>query len=398
MDDTKVLLIASEVEIHQEAKTILASQDYSVVIADNHHSALQLITKSTPDVIICDLNSKSIVPNFLRSQLKQFQTSRLIPWIMLGGDVDRHQHRQAMDMGADDILFRPYCPLETQKAIAQCLTKNALATSLAKNRIFLEKFPNEWKQLSQLGHNFTQLFSHEMRTSLTGIISSSEFLLDNIEELETFIIKELLTCIALSGKRLSRFIYNFLLYAQLKTIASDPEKVHHLRHNITYSAKNTIATIAQQHTKKYNRQQDLILELQDAQIKIGTYQLTKLVTELIDNACKFSTNGTIIKVASLIDQDNFILTISDHGRGMTHQKIASTNREMPCDPFLSEQHDSGLGLIVSQYIVRLHQGKLSIDSNLNRGTSVVVTIPLSRNQHHSADTPQQNFDSQQFFY
>ena len=398
MDDTKVLLIASEVEIHQEAKTILAPQDYSVVIADNHHSALQLVTKSAPDVIICDLNSKTIDPNFLRSQLKQFQNSCLIPWIMLGGYVDRQQHRQAMDMGADDILFRPYCPLETQKVIAQCLTKSEIATSLAKNKIFSEKFPHEWQQLSQLGQNFTELFSHEMRTSLTGIISSSEFLLDRIEELETLIVKELLTCITLSGKRLSRFIHNFLLYAQLKTIASDPEKVHHLRQNVTYSAKNTIATIAQQHTKKYNRQQDLILELQDAQIKIGTYQLTKLVTELIDNACKFSTNGTNIKVASLINQDNFILTISDRGRGMTHQTIARINREIPCDPVLYEQQDSGLGLIVSQYLVRLYQGKLSIDSNLNQGTSVVVTIPLSGNQHHSADIPQQNFDSHEFFY
>ena len=83
---------------------------------------------------------------------------------------------------------------------------------------------------------------------------------------------------------------------------------------------------------------------------------------------------------------------------MTHQTIARINREIPCDPVLYEQQDSGLGLIISQYLVRLYQGKLSIDSNLNRGTSVMVTIPLSRNQHHSAHTPQQNFDSQQFFY
>ncbi len=380
MDDTKVLLIASEVEIHQEAKRILALQDYSVVIADNHHNVWQLVTKYNPDVIICDLNSKTIEPNFLRSQLKQLQNNHLIPWIMLGGNLDRQQHRQAMDIGADDILFRPYCPRETQKAIAQCLAKRDIAASLAKNKIFQEKFSREWEQL---GHNFIDLFSHEMRTSLTGIISSSEFLLDQIEELETFAIKELLTCIALSGTRLSRFLHNFLLYAQLKTIAIDPEKINHLRQDVTYSAQNAIATIAQQHTKKHNRQEDLILELQDAQIKIGTYQLIKLVTELIDNACKFSANGTKIRVASLIDRDNFILTIGDRGRGMTEQKIASINRQISCDHFLYEQQDSGLGLIISQYLLRLHQGKLSIDSNLNRGTSVVVTIPLTGNQHHS---------------
>ena len=120
-----------------------------------------------------------------------------------------------MEMGADDILFSPYSLSDV---------KAAIAIRLQKNQALLQ---DSQQQLQQLRHNITTYLPHEMRTALTGIIAASELLLR--QNIEPFIIKEMLHCLNVSAKRLSHLIHNFLLYSELQSIATDTVKVARLK-------------------------------------------------------------------------------------------------------------------------------------------------------------------------
>ncbi len=73
------------------------------------------------------------------------------------------------------------------------------------------------------------MLPHEMRTPLNGIISNAEMLAESADSLDPKTIAEMSQEICQSGQRLERLIENFLIYAQLEIVASDPQSISRLR-------------------------------------------------------------------------------------------------------------------------------------------------------------------------
>jgi two-component system, sensor histidine kinase and response regulator len=365
MNGTNILLVTSNSQFCQEAPQFFARYSYQLTIVKNQNLALKMIQKTDFDVIVCSLKTPSLDGLTLLQQLQAERQTAKIPFILLGNKFNPQKHRQAKEMGADDILFLPYSLIDLQKAIA---------VSLQKKQALLQ---DSQQGLEQLRYSITTFLPHEMRTALTGIIAASELLFRKQDTLEPFIIKEMLSCISVSGKRLCHLIHNFLLYSELQSIACDDQKIADLRDDLTSDVKNTIALTVLEQSKKYSRQADLILDLEDASLQIGFISLTKLVTELIDNACKFSPCGTPIKITSKIEDNQFVLAIIDCGRGMTSEQIANINLGIQFDRLIYEQQGFGLGLVISQDLAKLYGGNLLIDSTINQETNVSVTLPIA---------------------
>jgi two-component system, sensor histidine kinase and response regulator len=365
MNGTNILLVTSNSQYCQEAPRLFARYSYQLTIVKNQHLALKVMEKTDFDVIVCSLHAPSVNGLALLKQLQADRQTAKIPFILLGNKFNHQKYRQAREMGADDILFLPYSLVDLLKAIA---------VSLQKKQALLQDAQQE---LERLRHSITTFLPHEMRTALTGIIAASELLFRKQDTLDPFIVKEMLSCINVSGKRLSHLIQNFLLYSELQSIACDAQKIADLRDDRTSDVKNAIALTVLEQSKKYSRQADLILDLEDASLQIGSFSLNKLVTELIDNACKFSPWGTPIKITSKIEDDRFILAIADCGRGMTSKQIANIGLGIQFDRLIYEQQGFGLGLAISQDLVKLYGGNLLIDSTVNRETNVSITLPIA---------------------
>lgn len=365
MDGTNLLLVTSNSQYCQEVSQFFKQNHYQLTVVENQNLALNTVKKSFFDVILCSLKDTSINGLTLLQQLQADPKAAKIPFILLGNEFNPDQYRQAREMGADDILFYPYSLEDIQKAIA---------VKLQKNQALLQESQQE---LQQLRHSVTTFLPHEMRTALTGIIAASELLFRKQDTLEPFIIKEMVNCINVSGKRLCHLIHNFLLYSELQSIACDAQKIADLRDSQTFDVKNAIALTVLEQSKKYSRQADLVLDLEDAPVQISSSSLTKLVTELIDNACKFSPCGTPIKITSKIEDNHFILAIADQGRGMSSEQIANIGLGVQFDRIIYEQQGFGLGLVISQDLAKLYGGNLLIDSIVNQKTNVSVTLPIA---------------------
>jgi two-component system, OmpR family, sensor kinase len=107
-------------------------------------------------------------------------------------------------------------------------------------------------------------------------------------------------------------------------------------------------------------------------------RLRQVVDNLLTNARVHTTPGSPVEVVAAPDADGAVLTVRDHGPGMTSGDLAhATERFYRGDPSRTRQRGggSGLGLSIVQAIVRAHGGRLDVVSSPEGGTAVTVHLP-----------------------
>ena len=135
-------------------------------------------------------------------------------------------------------------------------------------------------------------------------------------------IQEFGDIILLASERMSRLAENYIFLSQLETIAHNPDTQHELLLQTTPHSKDVITEAIQPYfSTKAQRLNDFDMQLDDACIAISEKYLKKVVHELVDNACKFSNQGSSIRLGSRIVNDCFELIVHDNERGMKAQQI-----------------------------------------------------------------------------
>src|SRR5690606_33495221 len=141
-------------------------------------------------------------------------------------------------------------------------------------------------------------------------------------------------------------VENFLIFAQLELLGSDPQKLQSLLRKQTPSPVALIEYQVQEQTHVANRPDDVLLALTDIPVPMSEEYLGKIVGELVQNALKFSQAGSPVQV-TLLEQDNQIaLTVMDRGRGISTEHIAKIGAYMQFDRKMHEQQGLGLGLTI----------------------------------------------------
>ncbi|MFB2837032.1 response regulator [Floridanema evergladense] len=364
---TKILVIEDEEAIRENLLELLNAKEFDAIAVENGFQGVQVAKEKKPDLIICDISMPELDGYGVLQALRSEPATAMIPFIFLTALVDKANNRKGMELGADDYLTKPCKPVELLKAIDIRLKKQAIINQ------------QQSQKLEELRSSITFSLPHELRTPLNGILGFSELLLTELDTLEPDEIKEMVEQIQTSGKRLYRLIQNFLLYAELELISTNPERIKALRNYQTEQSNSLITEQATQQVKQVQRQADLHLKLEYTQLNISAIRLKKIVEELVDNACKFSVPGTPINITSQINNNSFILSVSDKGRGMKPEQIESLGAYMQFERKLYEQQGSGLGLIIVKRIAELHGGSLNIESIPDRQTTVKVILPTNSN-------------------
>lgn len=360
---TKILVIEDEEAIRENILELLNGENFEAIAVENGCKGVQLAKEKNPDLIICDISMPELDGYGVLEALRNEPTTAMIPFIFLTALADKANNRKGMELGADDYITKPCRPVELLNAIDTRLKKQA-AINQQQNQ-----------KLEELRSSITFSLPHELRTPLNGILGFSDLILTELDTLEPEEIKEMVEQIQTSGKRLYRLIQNFLLYAELELIATNPERIKALKSHQTDYVNSLISEQATLEAKQAQRQADLHLQLEDTPLHISAIRLKKVVEELVNNACKFSVPGTPINIVSQVKDKSFILSITDKGRGMKPEQIENLGAYMQFERKLYEQQGSGLGLVIVKRIIELHGGSLTLESIPDRQTTVKLTLP-----------------------
>jgi len=366
---TKILVIEDTPEVRQDIVDILKFEGYEVVDAQDGTAGVQQARDHHPDLIICDIMMPGLDGYGVLDELRKDQATAMIPIVFLTALAGREDMRKGMGMGADDYITKPFTAEEVVEAVRMRLERKALMA----------------KPLDELRQNLSIMLPHELRTPLASIIGLSALLADSgiTPTLEERV--QIGRAIHRNGLRLERLIGNYLLYAHLELMSTDPYRAESARSIPVISPAELIRDAVSEKTAHTLRANDVEMEIAEGTVRIAEGALRKVVEELVDNAVKFSQVGTPIRVAVHYSESALSLHVSDQGRGMTGEQIASIGAYVQFDRRLYEQQGSGLGLIIVKRLTELHGGKFSLTSAPNQGTT--VTVVLNRNLERPKASP-----------
>jgi len=371
----KILVIDDEEWLREMMLLALRQRGFEVIEAENGEKGIEIARHELPDLILCDVNMDKVDGYLTLSSLRSEPATASIPFILMTGLADQAGMRHGMELGADDYLPKPFT-IEALYAAVDARLKKAKTVREEAER-----------KLADLRDNISMMLPHEMRTPLNGILAYGEILVADAETLTPKDIAEMGQVIHDSGKRLERLIENFLIYAQLELLTSDPQNLHTILRKQTPKPAPIIEQHARAQAELAKRPQDLTLELANVPMPISDEYLSKIVAELVGNAFKFSSAGSPVRVAFADADSNVMLTVSDHGRGFSTEHITKVGAYMQFDRKMHEQQGLGLGLTIVRRLTELHGGTLTIQSQKGTGTSVTVKLPKSVAGESGAEAP-----------
>lgn len=365
-----ILVIEDEKALLEMLQDLLAAENFEVVGASDGRTGIELARTHLPNLIISDVIMPEADGFDVLRALRASPATATIPFIFLTARADKTDWRQGMELGADDYLTKPFTRAELLKAIAVRLEKQVAIDE------------QQTQKLEQLRSSIALSLPLELRSPLNSILGYSRLLFDESDSLERSEIQGIAQTIHKSAERLYRLTQNFLLYAELELIATNPLQIQALQSGRASSAASAIAQMATLVTKRADREADLQLDLVDASVRIAKVRLEKIVEELIDNAFKYSPAGTPVRVVGVLGcrdvplNSFYTLSVSDNGRGMTPTQIAEVGAYQQFDRKLYEQQGSGLGLTITKRLAQLLGGELAIESTLGQQTTVKVVLPV----------------------
>ena len=107
-------------------------------------------------------------------------------------------------------------------------------------------------------------------------------------------------------------------------------------------------------------------------------KLLRTLVNLLGNAVKYTpANGRVVFRVNITDK-NIEVSVQDTGLGIAADELEKVFEKFyrSTDPRVQEQTGTGLGLALSQEVVRLHGGKITVESELNKGSTFNMTLPL----------------------
>ena len=252
-------------------------------------------------------------------------------------------------------------------------------TEYKRNEAKNKKLYQMAKEREQLKTDFIANMSHELRTPL-NIITSASMLLEmksNKEEtVSSEYILDKLSHINQSSNRLRRLINNLI---DISKFDSGFFECKCKNENIVYVVEDIVHEVVD-YAKEKNI--ELIFDTEEEEIIsfIDKEKIERVILNLLSNAIKFTNENGKIEVCMKSD-DNFIyITIKDNGIGISKEKIDHIfQRFYQVDNLLSRGSEgSGIGLCIVDEIIRMHGGKINIESEINKGTTFEIVLNVSK--------------------
>ncbi|HEX2907169.1 MAG TPA: response regulator [Phototrophicaceae bacterium] len=361
----KILVVEDTHSLRKDIVEMLSFEGYEVRGAEDGLAGIKAAQEFIPDLIVCDILMPGMDGYGMLAELKKDSALTTIPFIFLTAKADKSDMRKGMELGAYDYLTKPFSASELIAAVHTQLQKRKIITEITE------------KRLEDLRENIILALPHEIRTPLTSILGFSDIIASDSNYREPEQIVEMAQYINDAGSRLYRLTENYLAYAQLEAMNSNPDWAKALLAYNTPDPQVLIQHTAEQKAQDMQRDQDLQLQLEEAPtVQVLPDHLKKIVEELLDNAFKFSHWGTPVKVETTIKGSKYHLQITDQGRGMSADQIKAVGAYMQFGRKWFEQQGLGLGLIITRRLSELYGGETSIESVPEQYTKVTVTLPL----------------------
>jgi signal transduction histidine kinase len=245
---------------------------------------------------------------------------------------------------------------------------------------YVSIFENLWIQTElyeqlkvhdKMQKDFINIAAHELRTPIQPILGLSETVLSKSKD-ETQ--KELLEVVVRNAKRLTTLIENILDVTRIENQSLSLRKE---RLNINGIVLNILEEYEGRDNKKKDNVKIVFTPKDDFFVEADKGRVMQVISNLMNNAIKFTLKGTITVTTKKKEENNeIIVSIKDTGSGIDPEIMSRLFSKFAT----KSQTGTGLGLFISQNIVEAHGGKIWAENNSDgKGSTFSFSLPLTDN-------------------
>ncbi|HNC43021.1 MAG TPA: hybrid sensor histidine kinase/response regulator [Acidobacteriota bacterium] len=393
MPQTDILVVDDNPTNLDLLSGLLQDHQFHVRAVTSGRLALTVARTFQPALILLDINMPQMNGFEVCTQLKADPATCDIPVIFISALDETMDKVRAFEVGGVDYVTKPFqieevlARVNSQLRIArlqhELIEKNAALTQanadLSASRQELAEANIQLREMAEIKANFTAMLVHDLKSPLSVVKATLDFLSIDGD----VVAGPYGALVHASVKTISKILA--MIGELLEVFRTDSKEIHLRRESVKFTEflKEFL-----ENTRIAAQSENLVLEtaispnLPDMAIDVG--KLERALSNLLSNAIKFTPDGGTISVEasevmhmhSGVGQTAVLIRISDTGEGIEPDVLP-----IIFDPYRQGQSGKGrlgvgLGLAIVKRIVEAHGGTISATSQLGKGTTFTILLPV----------------------
>jgi signal transduction histidine kinase len=374
-----VLLVDDEPSIRLTMGEFLRRAGYSVLIAADYDSAVTHKPEDL-DVAVIDINLPGKSGIQLLQKLSSART--YLPVIMITGEPNMSVIPEIIRAGAYDFIAKPITKDVLLNVVGRAAEKKRLTDDKSRLEQEIKKYAEELElrvdertaelidthkrlvtqeRIAALGRAAAQV-AHEVKNPLAGLLLYSLHLKEkssNFSESQTYLVDKIIDTIRQLNNRVQQ-ILGFARPVSLSLHSEDLNKIvadilELLRPQLEANQVEVRLSIGEQATH----------------IMLDETSMRGALMNLLLNAIEAMPNGGMLSIAVNQSDEMLQLEIADTGHGIAEDEVKKIFEPF----FTTKEQGLGLGMPYAKKIIDQHGGKISINSELGKGTRISIVLP-----------------------
>jgi len=375
---TKILIVDDERVVRHVCQLSLEQELYTIFIAENGIKAMELL-RSEPEIaiVLSDFKMPGMTGFELLNAIKRDFPH--IEVIIMTGFATIENAIEAMKLGAYDFLLKPLKAEQIRLVINKCREK----ISLSQENLALKRANEKLRELQIAKDKFIAITSHELRTPVShlrgylAILNGEDF--HTLSSAEKNDCMHVITSAVLDLEQIVTDMFDLLeLEHETIVLKREPFDLNELLEQVVHEFRRALQEREQTLTLR-RRPQLCMIAADRLKIKI-------MVSELIQNAIKFTPDRGQIELSLQADGEFYVITVADTGVGIKQEKLGNI-----FEKFYEVQHSDhhstsktgfmgggmGLGLSLARAIAEAHDGGIKVSSEVGKGSTFQIFLPVN---------------------
>ncbi len=349
-----------------------AMYSIKILLSDNNNPIVKVIEEKKPEITT---DMFSIFGNYLNKEAcENIQKVLGMKYFYVYPLIMREEITGAMMISAGDEK-EPY--LTYQKDLIERLP--SVVSVAIDNAMLYQNIQHtnlRLKELDKLKDEFVSLASHELRTPMTAIKSYLWMVLNKYSNELTPQVKSYLDITYQETERLIKLVQNMLTISRIEG--------ERLELNIQSTNLNELVNRVFEELKIKAKEKSINLNLVSYPEKLTSNidkdKIEEVLENIIGNAIKYTPNNGTVSIYFTVEENEVLIHVSDTGLGISKEDLSKlfTKFGRLEQAKQSQTQGTGLGLYISKQIIELHKGTIKVYSEVGKGTTFSISLPLSQ--------------------
>jgi signal transduction histidine kinase len=362
-NNSKILIIDDEDIVLDSCIQILKNRNYKIATAKNGTEGLELLKKFQPDLVFVDLKMPGISGFEVLDRIQKSDPT--IVTIVITGFATVDSAVEAMKKGTYDFLPKPFTPDELRLIAQRGLERRELVLETIRLR----------REKEMLREHFAAVVSHELKSPLGALQQNLYVLSDDLSEMLSEKQKNKLSRLKIRIDDLIKLVNTWL-----RAISVD---VSMIRENFEPIAINTVIEKAIENVQSHAIRKAIDIDLSIAEKVNYVYgdegTLVEAVVNILSNAVKYSRLESKVFINVMEQGDHVNISVTDNGVGIDPEDMPNLFEAFYVGKSKIEgERRSGVGLAITHRIIEAHDGLISVESDLGKGSIFSIQLPVTK--------------------